>query len=46
MRTSEEEKDYEKVQNEDDSNPPTKKELIGWYFHNLGVGVYDVAAIT
>ncbi|CAG8728097.1 2247_t:CDS:2, partial [Racocetra fulgida] len=35
-----EEKDYEKVQNEDYSNPPTKKELIGWYFHNLGVSVF------
>ncbi|CAG8550061.1 25052_t:CDS:10 [Cetraspora pellucida] len=46
MRTSEEEKDYENAQNEDDSNPLTKKELIGWYLHNFAVGVYDVAAIS
>ncbi|CAG8810817.1 14086_t:CDS:10, partial [Gigaspora margarita] len=38
--------DYEKVQNEDEPNPLTKKELIGWYFHNFAIGGYDTAAIS
>ncbi|CAG8765481.1 4856_t:CDS:10, partial [Dentiscutata erythropus] len=38
--------DYEKVQNEDESNPLTKKELIGWYLHNFAIGVYDTTAIS
>ncbi|CAG8723143.1 22029_t:CDS:2, partial [Gigaspora rosea] len=38
--------DYEEIQNGEESNPLTKKELIGWYFHNFAIGGYDTAAIS